>query len=126
MHATIVTLVWRTRQTGEAALDADIGSELLPLVQKLKCSPYSFAKLVRLSQQAEDEISVVGKIVEMTGVDQHRTLAKQIDRQILVGSGYGHSQNGIPSPFNLQPLGSLLLRQLAVELHEIRTDAVEK
>ena len=78
------------------------------------------------SQQADDQVSVAGKIVEVAGMDQHRSLAEQFNRQIFVGSGHGHAQYGIPSPFNLQTLGRFLLRQLTIELGEIRTHAVEK
>jgi hypothetical protein len=62
----------------------------------------------------------------MTGVYQHRSSVKQIDGKIFIRSGGGDAQYGIPSAFDLQALGRLLLRQLTVELDEIHAHPVEE
>ena len=74
------------------------------LVQKLKYSACAFAKFAGWGEQADNQVSIVGEIVEVTGMDQHRSLAEQCNRQVLVGSGDGYAQYGIPSSFNLQTL----------------------
>ena len=86
-----------------------------PLCSRVREFGGALAKLAGLGQQAEDQVSVVGEIVEVTGVNQHRSLAQQINGQVFVGSSYGDTQYGIPSPFRLQALARLFAAQLTVE-----------
>ncbi len=146
MHAAIVTLLGRTRQTAIAKIWIDkIWIETMVGIKKqfsdlslqisvagwsgfLQQFEYSFrslAKFAGLGEQANHQVSVAGKIIEVSGMDQHRSLAEQFNREILIGSGHGHTQHGVPAPLNLQTLRRLLPRQLTIELGEIQPHAVE-
>src|SRR5581483_1527805 len=72
--------------------------------KRLQDSAYSGGEVSRGSNQAEDQITVAGEIVKMSGMHQHRLFAQQRDGQFLIRPRHRYAQHGVPSAFYAQPL----------------------
>src|SRR2546427_3714491 len=96
------------------------------LMQEFEYPLHAFAELLDRCDQAHDEISVTGKIVEVAGMHEHGELAQEFNRQFLIGLRCRNAQHGIPPALDVQPSTSLLFCQLVIKLFEIAAQTVQE
>src|ERR1700693_1469383 len=93
--------------------------EIISTIQQLERSRYSLAKCFRRRQQAYYQVPVAGEVIEVAGMNQHRSSMEDVNCQFLVRQSHRHAQNCVPSAFNLETCACFLLRQLTVKRGKI-------
>src|SRR5882724_10697826 len=57
-----------------------------------------FTKNVRLGDQAQNQIAILGEVIKVSRMDDDRLTAKQVDGEILVALYCRNTHHRIPSP----------------------------
>jgi len=84
--------------------------------------------------QAEDEVVVGGKVVEMAGVEEDVVVAEEVDGEGFVGRGIGGvggvgggvAEGGVPAGFGVEEFEGGMGAELGLEVGEIFIDAGEE
>src|SRR5229473_3588034 len=85
----------------------------------------AFAEICRWRNQAHDQISVGGKVVEGSGMHHDAGVLEQVGRKVFIQVCSRHAHHGVPTAFQLQKRTGSLSSQLAVEFLEVDSQAVQ-
>ena len=77
--------------------------------------------------EAEDEKTIGGKVVEMAGVEQDVVIAEKMDGEVFVGGGgLSEAEDSVPPGFGVEQFGQGVCAQKRFEVRAVFTDAVEE
>jgi len=85
-----------------------------------------FAEILLRCDQADDQVSVTGKIIEVSRVKVNVVFFQQVNRKLFIGPRCRNSENGVPPAFYFQPGYLLGLRQLNIQVGKILADTIHE